>query len=413
MTKKYLLLFLILGFLYSFISAQNLTTPTLHKEDIPNNYIRDTSKMLDLGEVINRLSRKKKDSSNIKDVQPKQYHFSFVPALGYTLQTGFAGIASANVAYKTDKNPDTKLSSITTSFTYSQYHQSIIPLQADIWTKNNKYNIVSDNRFIKYPSDIYGLGGRTDPNKGLTIDFSGLKLHETIFKEVTKDLYLGLGIYYDQFWNIIALDSLKKRTAAKFGQELGTKEVASGLALKLLYDNRLNQIAPSNGWYINTVFRPNFTFMGSQTNWQSLMIDVRKYITFPRNSSNVLCFWNLDWMTTGGTPPYLLLPSTGWDDQYNTGRGYIQGRFRGDNMYYFESEYRFNISRNGLFGGVVFGNVEKFSGELSQQFRNLAPGAGVGFRLKLNKFSGANLCLDYGIGENGSKGFFVNLGEVF
>ena len=91
----------------------------------------------------------------------------------------------------------------------------------------------------------------------------------------------------------------------------------------------------------------------------------------------------------------------------------IQGRFRGDNMYYFETEYRYRISRNGLFGGVVFANAEKFSGEISKQFNSIAPGYGVGLRMKLNKFSGANLCVDYGFGENGSRGFFVNLGEVF
>jgi len=405
---------IVIGISHLSVNAQD-NTSVLHQHEVTNKkYVCDTSKMLDLGQIIMRLSKKKKDSINVINIQPNKYHFSFVPAVGYTLQTGFAGIASADVAYKTDKNPDTKMSNLLTSFTYSQYHQSIIPLQADIWTKNNKYNIVSDNRFIQYPSDIYGLGGRTDPNKGVTINFSGLKLHETVFKAITKDLYLGLGIYYDQFWNIKSLDTGKNSPPPRrFGKELGTDETASGLAIKLLYDNRLNQLAPSNGWYINTVYRPNFTFMGSQTNWQSLLIDVRKYITFPKNSDNVLCFWNLDWLTTSGNAPYLLLPSTGWDDQYNSGRGYIQGRFRGDNMYYFESEYRFKISRNGLLGGVVFGNLEKFSGEISKQFSNVAPGAGVGIRIKLNKYSGANLCIDYGIGENGSRGFFVNLGEVF
>lgn len=108
-----------------------------------------------------------------------------------------------------------------------------------------------------------------------------------------------------------------------------------------------------------------------------------------------------------------MLPSTGWDDQYNSGRGYIQGRFRGKDMLYLESEYRFNLTKNGLWGGVVFGNVEHFSSDISRQFNQFIPGYGVGLRLKLNKHSGANLCVDYGFGKNGSQGFFVNLGEVF
>ena len=38
---------------------------------------------------------------------------------------------------------------------------------------------------------------------------------------------------------------------------------------------------------------------------------------------------------------------------------------------------------------------------------------GVGLRIKFNKFSNTNLCIDYGVGANGSHGFFGNLGEVF
>ena len=377
------------------------------KKNVANSF--DSSKERDLKDVFHKKGKARTN----EEQDSKKYQLSAVPALGYTLQTGFAGIISANLAYRTDKNPDTKLSSITTSFTYSQYKQSIIPVQVDIWTKDNKYNIVSDNRFIQYPSDIYGLGGRTDPNKGVTINFSGLKLHETILKSINKDLYLGIGFYYDKFWDIYSIDTLKKRTALRFNNTVGSKEIASGLAFKVLYDNRLNQLNPPSGHYANIVYRPNFTFMGSQTNWQTLLLDLREYVTFPKGSHNVLAFWNIDWLTTGGVPPYLLLPSTGWDDQYNSGRGYIQGRFRGDNMYYFETEYRFRISENGLLGGVVFANAEKFSGEISKQFNSIAPGCGVGLRMKLNKFSGANLCVDYGFGENGSRGFFVNLGEVF
>jgi hypothetical protein len=108
-----------------------------------------------------------------------------------------------------------------------------------------------------------------------------------------------------------------------------------------------------------------------------------------------------------------LKPATGWDDQYNTGRGYIQSRFRGNNMSYLETEYRFGISKNGLVGGILFVNAEKFSDELSATYKSILPGYGLGLRLKLNKYSKTNICLDYGFGNNSSQGFFVNLGEVF
>lgn len=365
----------------------------------------------DMADVL----RNKHKEHHTDTIPQKQYHYSFVPAVGYTLQTGFAGILSANLAYYNDTmaTADSKLSSITTSITYSQYNQTIVPLIADIWTKGNRFNFISDNRFIDYPSDVFGLGGKSDPNRGVTINFSGLKMHETVLVSVFKNLYAGAGIYFDKFWGVNALDSTPRRINQRVTKELGKSETANGLALRVLYDSRVNQINAENGLYCNVVYRPNFTFLGSDNNWQSLLIDTRTYFHFPQNSKNVLSFWNLDWLTTGGTPPYLLLPSTGWDDQYNTGRGYIQGRFRGKNMLYLESEYRYRISRNGLFGGVLFANMQRFSGDISTQFDDFIPGYGLGLRLKLNKHSGANLCVDYGFGKDGSKGFFVNLGEVF
>jgi len=74
-----------------------------------------------------------------------------------------------------------------------------------------------------------------------------------------------------------------------------------------------------------------------------------------------------------------------------------------------EAEYRFQLSRNGLLGGTVFANGQR----LTRRFGDFIPGYGAGVRIKVNKKSDTNLCIDYGFGINGSKGLFVNLGEVF
>jgi hypothetical protein len=381
-----------------------------------NSFTKTTLIEKDISDLF-RGSRKKEKLKNLQLIDSlehkKKKQFSFIPAAGYSLQTGFAGILSANLAYFSHTASDQKLSSISTSVTYTEYDQILIPLTINIWTKNNQYNFISDNRYIDYPSTIYGLEGLQDPNIGYQIDFYGLKLHETVLKYVAKDFFVGAGYYFDRFWKIASVDSIPSSLNSIVAQQLGTKEIASSFVLKALYDNRLNQINAKNGWYINTVYRDSRTFLGSDNDWKSLMIDVRRYLTFPAHSKNTLSLWSFNWLTLGGTAPYLLMPSTGWDDQYNTGRGYIQGRFRGNNMFYFESEYRFNISRNGFLGGVIFGNLQYFTPEISQQFQVLSPGYGGGLRLKLNKHSGANLCIDYGFGKDGSRGFFVNLGEVF
>ncbi len=146
---------------------------------------------------------------------------------------------------------------------------------------------------------------------------------------------------------------------------------------------------------------------------KSLLIDLRHYIPWPRNSENILAFWSYNWLTLGGDPPYLDLPSTGWDTYGNTGEGYIQGRFRSKNMLFVEAEYRFKVTSNGLFGGVVFANAQSFTEWPSNTFQTIAPAAGLGLRVKFNKYSRTNIAIDYGFGQNGSQGVFVNLGEVF
>lgn len=373
----------------------------------------------DIMDVVKHILHPKTQTDSISEHANKKLLFSIVPAVGYTLQTGFAGLVSANLAFYNGEEENQKISSISTSFTYSQYRQIILPFTASIWTKGNRFHFITDTRYLNYPSDIYGLGSDiisndSNANTGYTIDFRGIKLHQSFEYAVAKNIYAGIGFFYDHFWNIKLKDSAGSIINKQIGDQLGTKETASGLALRMVYDSRLNQINAIQGVYANVQFRPNFTFLGSDKNWSSLLADVRKYIRFPASSANTLALWGMAWMTPGhNKAPYLLKPATGWDEQYNTGRGYIQGRFRGNNLFYFENEYRFRITNNGLLGAVAFTNFQAYSGDLSSSYKSIKMGYGAGLRIKLNKNSGSNLCIDYAFGQKGSRGFFVNLGEIF
>ncbi|MCX6208673.1 MAG: BamA/TamA family outer membrane protein [Bacteroidetes bacterium] len=405
MLKKIITAF-VLCFIICSVNAQENIHDTLHPS-------AESIRTKDIGDVWNSIWGKKEKATATKK-ENKKYHIGVLPAIGYSLQTGWAVNVSSSIAFKTSNFSNQKLSSIYTSITQSQFSQTIFPFAANIWSKGNKLNYVTDFRFIKYPSDVYGLGRQTDPNQAFSINYTGLKFHQSIQKEIANNFALGVGIYYDQFWNIEALDSLKDVIAIRLSRRLESAERAVGIAFKATYDSRLNQINAKQGLYANVVFRPNFTFLGSDINWNNLQTDVRFYLPFPKKSKNVLAFWDYNVITLGATSPqYLMLPSTGWDDSYNTGRGYIQSRFRGKNMYYFETEYRVHLTKNDLLNGVVFCNLEKFSGDLARDYRKIKAAYGLGLRIKLNKYSNSNICLDYGFGENGSKGLFVNIGEVF
>jgi hypothetical protein len=366
---------------------------------------------IDLIDVGKKLLRKETEPRGVsEEIKTTKLQVSGVPAAGYTLQTGFAGVVTANGAFCTNTNANTSI--VLTSFTYTARNQIILPLQTNIWTPDNKYNIILDWRYLYFPSYTYGLGQFTSFSDGYMINYSTIHLHQTILREIMPDMYAGFGYNFDYYWNIKELNPHPAVTDFEtYG--LSPTELASGITLNYLFDSRKNSINPEEGNFVNIIYRPNLTAFGNSATWRSLVLDLRKYINLPAGSRNVLAFWSYEWFTVNGKPPYLMLPSTGSDPYSNTGRGYIQGRYRGDNMAYIESEYRFAVTNNGLFGGVVFANAQAFTLQPSNKIETLIPGWGAGIRIKLNKFSRTNIALDYGFGINGSGGVFVNLGEVF
>lgn len=372
---------------------------------------KDSIAQRDLLDYVQLALGKKPDPPAEKDKSKK--HFSIFPAVGYALATGFSAILTGNMTFYTDTSRESRMSFISSSFTYTQFKQILVPLQANIWLDGDKWNLFTNFRYIKFPSDIYGLGGGADPAEGYLVNFRGIRFHQFGQRKIVNNMYGGLGFMYDKFYDIEPDKSLPPSIAASARELMGNTEKASGVAARFLYDSRINPLNARQGAFVTATLRVNSKTLGSDGNFSTLMVDARKYVSWPRNSSNVIAFWGLAWLTTGGYPPFLLLPSTGWDDNYNSGRGYIQNRFRGKNMFYLETEYRYRITSNGLIGGVVFANVQKFSTDLSDEYGEFSPGAGIGLRIKLNKNSDTHVCIDYGFGTNGSRGLFVNLAEVF
>jgi outer membrane protein assembly factor BamA len=379
-------------------------------KDVPVDSLKDLTDIVN--QILNKDSRKEKAERKKNHIQ-----IGVFPAIGYTLQTGFAAVVSANaVIYKKHRKAKDSLSlpsTINASISYSQKSQIILPIQAVLYFNNNNTILVSDWRYLKYPTYTYGLGMNTSPQDSTLLSYQYFKFHQSILFQVHPHVFIGAGYALDYFWNIrqVYEEPGSESDFQKYGS--GTTSASSGISLNLLRDTRDNPINAHKGSYSNILLIPRFQFLGSYTYWTSLLLEYRTYLRFPASSSNIFALWSYNWLTLSGKPPYLMLPSTGWDKSFNTGRGYIQGRFRSNNMLDAEMEYRVQLTRNGLFGMVVFANFESFSNIDTWEFTGIAPAGGLGLRIKLNKFSRTNIAIDYGWGRQGSKGFFINLGEAF
>lgn len=392
---------------------------TEQAQTTPENLIQDSAKVqspvpqADLVDVFHKVF-KIKSSTKSTDIKPGEKPVLTVfPALGYTLQTSYAAILSSNLVFYTSASPEARLSVLNISPTYSVNKQFIFPVLLNIWLQGDKYNLNGDWRYMKYPQSTFGLGSNSTLAMENPMDFNYLRIYQYLTRKISRKFTAGLGYTLDYHWDI-SEEGFANGTAsdyAKYG--MSPHSTSTGIALMLSHDSRLNPVNPKQGDNIQLILRNNLKFLGSDQNWQSLLVNAAKYIPLNKRQSQTLAFWNYDWIVLNGQPPYLDLPSTGWDNSYNTGRGFIQGRYRGNVMLYFETEYRFDITRNGVLGGVLFSNIETVSSAPSRKLEQLQPGYGLGLRIKLNKKSNTNLAVDYGFGTSGMRGFFVNLGEVF
>lgn len=341
-------------------------------------------------------------------------HLSGAPSPSYSLATSFAANLTLNAAFHTANKDTTKFSSVLFSPLYTIQKQLVLPIQFSIWAKNNRFNLIGDWRFLTYPEDTYGLGSLTTSNDATALDYHYIRCHTFFLKELGSNLYAGPGFQFDKHWDIREINTSANQVTDfdRYGYQ--SNSTSSGIAATLVYDDRSNSIHPQAGNnFLDVIIRQNLTILGSDMPATSLLIDARKYFRINQHSQNILAIWSYNWITLAGKLPYLDLPSTGWDMYGNTGRGYVQSRFRGTMMVDLEAEYRFGILRNGLLGGVVFCNAQTYSAYPSNSIDRILPGYGAGIRIKFNKFSRTNICLDYAFGLNGSNGLFVNLGEVF
>ncbi|MBS1636175.1 MAG: hypothetical protein JST26_09680 [Bacteroidetes bacterium] len=348
-------------------------------------------------------------SDTVRKIPGKLYPAFFITP-GYAVQSGLDINFSNVTAIYLSKSAN--ISSVLTYISFTQKNQIIIPLLSNIFTKDNRWNFQGNWYYLKYPVSTFGLGNHTRDDNQLDLDFNTLRVNEFFLKKAGKYLYAGIGYNLSKYWNIKQGEKGSNTYYDLYGYAPGA--VSSGLQLCLQYDSRENSLNANSSSYLNTSFLQNTQILGSNSNWSSLMIDARHYIKFPQSTDNVLAFWSYNILSLSGRPPYLDLPANGWDEYSNTCRGYMEGRYRGLSMIDLESEYRIHFMKNDLIGAVVFGHVESYSTLPNRfNFDAVIPGGGVGLRVKINKFSNTNLCIDYGFGLNGSRGLFFNLGEVF
>jgi hypothetical protein len=376
-----------------------------------NNVVRDTAMKTDLIDIAKTLFNiKGKPKTNPGD---KKVFFSLLPIGGNVPGGGRALITSTTAGFYLGDRKTTYMSNVTFTPYWNFKSRFGLPLRSNLWLKDNEWVVMGDTRFLFYPQATWGIGSGQEENSML-VNYKYIRFYQSALRRIRPYLYAGLGYNLDYFINVRAdAPGLAAFSGYKTGTGDGENSFSSGFSANLIYDTRNNSINPLPGSFLNVSLRNNPSFLGSKTSWQSVYVDARKYISFNKkpHQQNTLALWTYLWTGLNNDVPYLNLPSIGWDPNNRSGRGIDQNRYRGKGLIYLESEYRRDITDNGLFGFVVFANATTVT-EQDNKFKKLHPAIGTGLRIKFNKASNTNIAVDYGISK-GYKGFAINLGEAF
>ena len=393
----------------------------------------------DIGDLLRKKGKAPKP--------PKRLSALVLPNISSNPTNGFIlGVGGAFGWYMGPRE-STKVSTANFTAAVTSKKQLITFVKPNIYTKDNGFFLQGDWRYYVYSQPTYGLGTNSPdtlaipygiswmgegagPDSALfPMKFDYVKFHQIVNKRVVGQLYAGIGYHLDYYYSIVdesyrpATDSTAElNTPHHYYADLydfsGDDYLMSGISLNVLYDTRDNQINPYKGIYTNINYRINPTFLGSDQYSSTLWMEFRTYLGLSKKTErHVIGFWVFGNFELNGKMPYLTLPSLGEDQRARSGRGYTNGRFRGDKIVYGEVEWRFPITPcSKILGGVVFVNAVSSSnpnpGFEVKLFQYIQPAMGFGLRIMVNKHFRTNINIDFAIGRKTS-GFYFSGQETF
>jgi hypothetical protein len=353
----------------------------------------------------------------------REHFFVAAPTIGSKPSTGLSAGLNSNLAFYAGDEMTTHISSISGGVRFSQKKQVLSGIRFSMFTADDRWFISGDNRLSWTSQNTYGLGADTLPTGfgAENVKYNAFKMYETAYRNVRPHLFAGIGINVSTHSNIRPGDGLlstfDQSAYVAYNERHGfrdERQTSSGASAGLIFDTRDNGINAQRGWFAGAAVRTFFdNFLGGDSTWQQLTVDVRTYRTLTPDGRHKLAFWILSDNVLSGTAPYLDLPATGSDGR--SARGYSDGRYRGEHLAYGEMEYRGTITPSGLLGMVAFVNMTSVDNADAGRklFEDFAPAAGFGLRVLLNKHSRTNLTADYGWGKEGSRGLYLGIQEAF
>lgn len=330
----------------------------------------------------------------------KKVNFAAVPVVNYSNATGFSLGAMGQAFYKISKKDN--ISPVSSSGIYAMYTTNGTWFGAifqRLYINEDRWRILaavgSGNINYQYFQEIpiFGTGGFIGYNT--QANFAMLKVE----RKIIGKLYFGLLGIYSNSKTVFDLPEFIPPSL------LTNERSMNSFGYTLNYDKRDNQINPFSGY--NITFRNNFyrDWIGSDDKFESYNFTYNHFV--PIKSTRDIIATRFHAAIATGDVPFQGQNVVGQDDI----RGYTEGRYRDNQVYAIQTEYRHRFQNK--FGVVGFFGLATAVETLSDITNGpLLPGGGLGIRYMAIAKQRINIGLDAAIGKD-DWGIYFRIGESF
>lgn len=319
-------------------------------------------------------------------------NFAAIPVPNYNESTGFGLGAIVTLLYHVNREDEISPPSSTILFGfYASNKTNVFGAAQTFHLRQDKYRftLALARASINFQYYAENIGGEfIDFNTGSRF---GLVKGEI---EVLPDFYLGLKYRYT-------------RSRTKFDVPIEyepPENTYSGLGPTVSYDTRDNVFNAYSGYFIALETLFNHSTFGSDRNYSLFELKANMYLTLKENQRLALrLFFKVG---TGDVP---------FEDQAIMGRtdlrGYSNGRYRADQKYTIQGEYRWTFYKK--FGMVAFAGIGWVADKISEiRLEDTLPGVGVGLRYMMIPQYRINIGIDFAVGKDDTA-FYFRINEAF
>lgn len=258
--------------------------------------------------------------------------FVALPVVFYRPETKL-GFGAVGIYYfrPKDAKPETRASSIRAGLIYTTQAQIIAKIQPQVFLEDEKYFVIGDLSFFKFPDKFYGIGNDTPESAEEDFVPQIFRFRAGIEYQFLPRLFAGMSYNFFNYRILEYTEGGQLSQGTIPGSEGGR---ISGVGLTLKWDTRDNVFASYRGHMFVLTGMTFQKFLGSQFTYNTYTVDLRSYFSFV--PGQVLAIQYYGGFMSGG-PPFLYLQRLGGEKLM---RGYREGRYSDMNSMVLQGEYR-------------------------------------------------------------------------